>query len=127
MEASKIYIKPLHKSFYVRHTNKMMKMSYQFQLLMSKMGTIAESNDPEDQVNLAMEYSDALVDFPHRVLKLNDKQAEKLDDQDQDVLQNIAVELALTIQGLPKHEIKKTLDNMNEAINDGEDPKKSDK
>lgn len=127
MESSKIYIKPLGKSFYVRHTNKLMKMSIKFQLLMAQLGTISSHDDPENQMNMELKYSNALVDFPKQVLKLSDKQAETLDNCEQSELQKIAVEIALTIRGLSKRDIDKTLDDMDKSMNNGEDPRKSEK
>lgn len=129
MEATKLYIKPLNKTFSVRHTNKLMKMSYNFQLLMAKLGTIDQGDDPEEQVKLSMKYSQALTDFPMHALKLTDKQVEKLDDCEQDELQTIAVKLALTIQGLPKRDIDATINDMTTAMkhSTGEDAQKSEK
>ena len=127
MEASKIYIAPLKKSFNVRHTNKLMKMSYRFQLVMSKMGTIADNDDPDKQFAIAGEYAQALTDFPKNALKLTDKQVDALDDTEQDELQKIDVRLALTIQGLSKKDIDATVADMEKAESGAtsEDTKKS--
>lgn len=115
MKNAKIYIQSLHKSFPVRHSNKNMRESYKFQLAMAKVGQITDVNDPDEQFNLASSYSDKLVDFPVSVLKLNDKQAEQLDDMEQDELQKLDVRLALTVQGLSEHEINETIKDMEDA------------
>lgn len=129
MEASKIYIAPLKKTFSVRHTNKLMKMSCKFQLVMSKMGTIADNDDPDEQFSIASEYAQALTDFPKSALKLTDKQVDALDDTEQDELQKIDVRLALTIQGLSKKDIDATVADMERAGSEvsSEDAKKSTK
>ena len=115
MKTSKIYVQSLHKSIPVRHSNKNMRESYKFQLAMAKVGQISDVNDPDEQFKLASDYSDQLVDFPVSVLKLNDKQAEKLDDTDQEELQKLDVRLALTVQGLSEHEINATINDMENA------------
>ena len=94
---------------------------------MAQLGTISSHDDPENQMNMELKYSNALVDFPKQVLKLSDKQAETLDNCEQSELQKIAVEIALTIRGLSKRDIDKTLDDMDKSMNNGEDPKKSEK
>lgn len=115
MKNAKIYIQPLHKSFVVRHSNKNIRESYAFQLAMAKVGQISDAKDPEAQFKLASQYSDKLVDFPVSVLKLDDKQAEKIDEMEQDELQKLDVRLALTVQGLSEHEINETLNDMDDA------------
>ena len=92
-----------------------MRESYKFQLAMAKVGQITDVNDPDEQFNLASSYSDKLVDFPVTVLKLNDKQAEMIDDMEQDELQKLDVRLALTVQGLSEHEINETIRDMEDA------------
>ena len=109
MKNAKIYIQSLHKSFPVRHSNKNMRESYRFQLAMAKVGQITDVNDPDEQFDLASSYSDKLVDFPVTVLKLNDKQAEQLDDMEQDELQKLDVRLA------SEHEINETIRDMEDA------------
>lgn len=115
MKNAKIYIQSLHKSFPVRHSNKNMRESYKFQLAMAKIGQITDVTDPDEQFNLASSYSDKLVDFPVTVLKLDNKQAEKIDDMEQDELQKLDVRLALTVQGLSEHEINETIKDMEDA------------
>lgn len=127
MQASKIYIKPLNKTFNVRHTNRLVKLSYAFQLAMSKMVTIADEQDPDKQFKIAEDYAKTLVDFPTQALKLTDKQAEALDDTEQDELQKIDVRLALTIQGLSKKAISETISDMDNAQAKEEDAQKSKK
>lgn len=127
MQASKIYIEPLKKTFEVRHTNRLVKLSYAFQLTMSKMGAIADVEDPDKQFETAQNYASSLVDFPKEALKLTDQQAEILDDTEQDELQKIDVKLALTIQGLPKKAIAETLADMDNAVDKEKDAQKSKK
>ena len=113
MENTKLYIKELNKSFSIRHTNKLIRYSYQFQLEMAKMGQIGqEESEPEKQFEFVTNYSQTLLDFPRKALKLTDKQVDKLDDID---LQKLDVKLALTIQGMNKQDIQSTLRSMDDA------------
>lgn len=116
MENTKLYIKELNKSFSIRHTNKLIRYSYQFQLEMAKMGQIGqEESEPEKQFEFVTNYSQTLLDFPKKALKLTDKQVDKLDDMDQEDLQKLDVKLALTIQGMNKQDIQSTLRSMDDA------------
>ena len=116
MENTKLYIKELNKSFNIRHTNKLIRYSYQFQLEMAKMGQIGqEESEPEKQFEFVTNYSQTLLDFPRKALKLTDKQVDKLDDMDQEDLQKLDVKLALTIQGMNKQDIQSTLRSMDDA------------
>ena len=116
MENTKLYIKELNKSFSIRHTNKLIRYSYQFQLEMAKMGQIGqEESEPEKQFEFVTNYSQTLLDFPRKALKLTDKQVDKLDDMDQEDLQKLDVKLALTIQGMNKQDIQSTLRSMDDA------------
>lgn len=116
MENTKLYIKELNKSFSIRHTNKLIRYSYQFQLEMAKMGQIGqEESEPEKQFEFVTNYSQTLLDFPRKALKLTDKQVDKLDDMDQEDLQKLDVKLALTIQGMNKEDIQSTLRSMDDA------------
>ena len=116
MENTKLYIKELNKSFSIRHTNKLIRYSYQFQLEMAKMGQIGqEESEPEKQFEFVTNYSQTLLDFPRKALKLSDKQVDKLDDMDQEDLQKLDVKLALTIQGMNKQDIQSTLRSMDDA------------
>lgn len=116
MENTKLYIKELNKSFSIRHTNKLIRYSYQFQLEMAKMGQIGqEESEPEKQFEFVTNYSQTLLDFPRKALKLTDKQVDKLDDMDQEALQKLDVKLALTIQGMNKEDIQSTLRSMDDA------------
>ena len=116
MENTKLYIKELNKSFSIRHTNKLIRYSYQFQLEMAKMGKIGqEESEPEKQFEFVTNYSQTLLGFPRKALKLTDKQVDKLDDMDQEDLQKLDVKLALTIQGMNKQYIQSTLRSMDDA------------
>lgn len=124
MDKGSLYIPVLNKKFAVGHSNKAIKLSYKFQLAMAKAGDIAETDDVTQQFEKAVAYSDVLVDFPSQILKLTDKQKDKLDDMDQLDLQDLDVRLALTIQGVDKRGIDETVKSMHQPVVD--DDSKSD-
>lgn len=124
MDKGSLYISALNKKFSVGHSNKEVKLSYKFQLAMSKAGDISETDDVTKQFEKAIAYSDTLVDFPAKILKLTDKQKEKLDDMEQLDLQDLDVRLALTIQGVDKRGIDETIKSMHQPVTD--DDSKSD-
>ncbi|MCC4501831.1 phage tail assembly chaperone [Limosilactobacillus reuteri] len=115
MRATKIYIKELKKSFNVRHTNKMMRLSYEFQLEMAKLGQLSDNAEIDDQFKAMTKYSHTLIDFPVQILNLNEDDENKLDEMDQEELQKLDVRIALTVQGLSKREIDNTLNAMDES------------
>lgn len=112
MKPAKLHINELNKTFTINHTNKNIRKSYRFQLIMAKLGKLNEIDDTNDQMNALADYSDTLIEFPADVLKLNDKQKKILDEMEQDKLQELDVTLALKIQGMSNAEIANVISTM---------------
>lgn len=112
MKPAKLHINELNKTFTINHTNKNIRKSYRFQLIMARLGKLNDLDDMNDQMTALADYSDTLVEFPTDVLKLNDKQKAIIDDMDQDKLQELDVTLALKIQGMNGAQIAEVIKTM---------------
>ncbi|MQB62837.1 hypothetical protein DN451_03835 [Lactobacillus reuteri] len=104
MVEDKLHIAALNKSFVVRHTVKLVKLAAKYDLDSVKLGSV-EDDTPEKQIEDELSFFDKMVDFPVSVFKLNDKDAEKLEDMDFEDLRDLNIRLSSMIQ---KVDTKKT-------------------
>lgn len=126
MKIEKIYIKPLNKSFEVRHTNKMIKMALDYLSSESKMNLLSDIDDFDEQLKIQRDAARQSVDFPKNALNLTDDQAKKLnDDVEFDDLTEIDTKLALMIRGMSQKEADKALSATEKNVEADSDPKKS--
>lgn len=126
MKIEKLYIEPLHKSFEVHHTNKMIKMALDYLSSESKMDLLSTIDDFDEQLKIQRDAARQSVDFPKNALNLTDDQAKKLnDDVEFDDLTNIDTKLALMIRGMSQKEADKALSATEKNVEADSDPKKS--
>lgn len=115
---NKLHVPALNKTFTINHSNRNMRRAVKFQLDMLKVGRAEDSDDIEAQFKTEADFFDKLIAFPTEILKLTDKQAEKLDDLDGQELQKLDTKIALMIQGADAETINDTLKAMDEPAED---------
>lgn len=83
-----------------------MRATYQLQLKMAEASDITDM-EPKDQIKAAYDLNVGLCEYLKNVLQLDDKDAEKLDDLDQEETIAIANHVAMRLMGLSEADIKK--------------------
>lgn len=107
----------------VKSSQKNMRLTYKFQLLMAKAQTFKDM-DLEDSIKASLDMLDQVNDYLITVLKLNDKQVELLDDLTVEETTQIANKVALRMMGLSEEEVEDALaPKEDEEENTDTDPK----
>lgn len=108
----------------VKSSQKNMRLTYKFQLLMAKAQTFNDM-DLEDSIKASLDMLDQVNDYLIAVLKLDDKQIELLDDLTVEETTQIANKVALRMMGLSEEEVEDALaPKEDEEENADTDPKK---
>lgn len=109
MKATRIHVEPLHKSFDVKHTHKMVMRANKYRLLsLEATNHDADASDIET-ARKQLEMDAENVDFVVDMLNLDDKQREKLENLDEDKLGLVDIQVMLAVQGARPAEIKKAI------------------
>ncbi|KRL36622.1 phage tail tube assembly chaperone [Liquorilactobacillus uvarum] len=100
-----IYLKEFNKKFVVKASNKVMKKTYKVQLKMAKADDIADVA-PQEQIERSLEMTESVEEYLKDVLKLNDKEYEKLEDLEFEPTIDLTNHVALRVMGLSETDIE---------------------
>lgn len=100
-----IYLKEFNKKFVVKTSNKVMKKTYKVQLKMAKADDIADVA-PQEQIERSLEMTESVEEYLKDVLKLNDKEYEKLEDLEFNQTIDLTNHVILRVMGLSETDIK---------------------
>ena len=89
----------------VKQSVKNMRKTYKLQLVFSQNGDLEGKTD-EELVEAMLDTFDEAINYVSSLLKLNDKQAEELEDLSQDELLDTANTIAMKLMGIKEEDIK---------------------
>lgn len=101
-----IYIKELNKRFQVKASNKNIRKTYELQLMLAQSEDIAD-DEPVESIKATLKLTNDVFAYVVDILKLTDKQAEKLDDLENTQVIEISNHIAMRLMGLSEEDIKK--------------------
>ena len=101
-----IYIKELNKRFQVKASNKNIRKTYELQLMLAQSEDIAD-DEPVESIKATLKLTNDVFAYVVDILKLTDKQAEKLDDLESTQVIEISNHIAMRLMGLSEEDIKK--------------------
>ncbi len=107
-----IYIQELNKRFQVKASNKNIRKTYELQLMLAQSEDIAD-DEPVESIKATLKLTNDVFAYVVDILKLTDKQAEKLDDLESTQVIEISNHIAMRLMGLSEEDIKKA--NADEA------------
>ena len=93
------------KTYDVKQSVKNMRKTYKLQLVFSQNGDMEGKTD-EELVEAMLDTFDEAINYVSSLLKLNDKQAEELEDLSQDELLDTANTIAMKLRGIKEEDIK---------------------
>ena len=93
------------KTYDVKQSVKNMRKTYKLQLVFSQNGDMEGKTD-EELVEAMLDTFDEAINYVSSLLKLNDKQAEELEDLSQDELLDTANKIAMSLMGIKEEDIK---------------------
>ena len=101
-----IYIQELNKRFQVKASNKNIRKTYELQLMLAQSEDIAD-DEPVESIKATLKLTNEVFAYVVDILKLNDNQAEKLDELESTQVIEISNHIAMRLMGLSEEDIKK--------------------
>ncbi len=101
-----IYIQELNKRFQVKASNKNIRKTYELQLMLAQSEDIAD-DEPVESIKATLKLTNDVFAYVVDILKLTDKQAEKLDELESTQVIEISNHIAMRLMGLSEEDIKK--------------------
>lgn len=93
------------KTYDVKASVKNMRLTYKLQLLFAKTNDLENKSD-EETVETFLDMFDESEKYIKAVLKLSDKQAEQLEDMEQEALVSTANTIAMKLLGISEDDVK---------------------
>lgn len=105
-----MYVKQFNKRFDFRATNKNVRKTVKMQLVLAQSEDI-ENKAPKEQLEDIDNMIETVEEYIKGVLKLNNKDVEKLDELEMNETIDLANKIAMRIMGIDEDEAKKVVQN----------------
>lgn len=101
-----LYLREFNKKFSFKASNKNMRATVKMQLNLAKAEDI-EDKEPKEQLSSFLNMTDSVEGYVKDILKLSDKEYEKLENMDFNTTVELANKIASKVLGIDEDAVKK--------------------